>query len=157
MSSWQEQERLPAKQLCTNGTRTPKLPEVHGAAVESPPVSLSHQGAWRARPGGGAPVGRGQPQPRLERGGRSTHLQHLRVVEGLLLVAAPPGGGDALGEVAALVQHQHGLTVSGLEGGQVLSVLRMQGHLGRQQEVPPRPAKQKTGALRPWQPLRESR
>lgn len=85
------------------------------------------------------------PSPGPERGGRSTHLQHLRVVKGLLLVAAPPGGRDALGEVAALVQHQHRLAVSGLEGGQVLSVLWMQGHLGRQQEVPPRPAKQKTG------------
>lgn len=34
----------------------------------------------------------------------SSLLQHLRVIEDLVLVAALPGGGDALGEIGALVQ-----------------------------------------------------
>ena len=80
--------------------------------------------------------------PREVPGG--THLQHLRVIEDLVLVAALSGGGDALGEVGALVQDQRRFSVSGLEGGQLLSVLGMQSHLGRQEEVPPWPTKDKT-------------
>lgn len=40
--------------------------------------------------------------PREEPGG--THLQHLWVIEDLVLVATLSGSGDALGEVGALVQ-----------------------------------------------------
>lgn len=52
-------------------------------------------------------------------------------------VAALAHGRDALGEVGALLQHQHRCAVPGLEGVQLLSVLGMESCLRRQEEVPP--------------------
>lgn len=78
---------------------------------------------------------------------RDTHLQHLGVIEDLVLVAALADGKDALREVGALVQDQHGLSMFGLQGFNLLSVLRMDGHLRGQEEVSPGTAEEEKSSL----------
>lgn len=46
-------------------------------------------------------------RPELSRVWSGTHLQHLGVIEGLVLVAALADGKDALREIGAFVQDQH--------------------------------------------------
>lgn len=71
---------------------------------------------------------------------RPTHLQDLRVVIHLAAAAALAGRDGALGEVAALVQQEHGLSVLVLQPLQLGTVLAVHGCLCRQDEVTPGPA-----------------
>ena len=67
------------------------------------------------------------------------HLEDLWVVVNLALVAALAYGGGPLGEIAALVQQEQRLAVLLLQALQLPSVLPMDGRLGGQDEVAPRP------------------
>lgn len=67
------------------------------------------------------------------------HLEDLWVVVHLALVAALAHRGGSLGEVAAFVQQEQSLAVLLLQPLQFPSVLPMDGGLGGQDEVAPRP------------------